>query len=217
MKLYEKVRFFSSVPYAPVFQLAEKGVLKTLQCEFESHREYQNLMYKNSKNSQALQIAAKKGYLVTREGDLISYTGIKRKLRLNRNGYLYTIISGKNKKYTLFIHQYVAYWKFGDRIFNSSIEIRHLDSNRQNNKWKNIELGSRSDNQLDTPIEIRKARSKKMVEAASKVNRKLTPEQVLYIRDSHIHGRSIIRLAREFSMAKSTMSYIINRRTYKEI
>lgn len=126
------------------------------------------------------------------------------------------IRTAKNKGYIVTLDG-MAYWKFGDSIFNSKIEIRHKDGDSKNNHWDNILLGSRSDNQLDICREFRVERAKKASNAARKVNEKLTPEQVVYIRQEYINGKSLARLAYEFDMVKSSMSLVVNRKTYKNI
>ena len=98
--------------------------------------------------------AHNKGYFIDKDGYLISHKGTKLNPRVNSKGYYNTNIRIEGKLYHLQCHTLAAYQKFGDKIFESEC-IRHLDGNRLNNKKENIEIGSRHDNSMDIPKEIR--------------------------------------------------------------
>jgi len=49
------------------------------------------------------------------------------------------------------IHKLQAYQKYGDKIFEKGIVVRHLDGNLLNNSWDNIAIGTQSDNMMDIP------------------------------------------------------------------
>lgn len=54
----------------------------------------------------------------------------------------------------------VAYMKFGDKIYEHGMVVRHLDGNHFNNCFDNIEIGTQTDNIMDIPKEIRSNHSK---------------------------------------------------------
>ena len=87
----------------------------------------------------------KKGYRVE-NNKLYSFTGNELKLRPDRNGYYRKTIRirGFNNGYPLAIHRLVAYQKYGDRLFETGIEVRHIDGNKLNNHEYNISIGTHS-------------------------------------------------------------------------
>lgn len=106
------------------------------------------------KSNDVIVFAYNKGYRVNNNGDLVSPTGIKRKLRKTPHGYFETNIRIGGKMHHLILHKLVAYQKFGERLFACDC-VRHLDGNPLNNVPENIAIGSLSDNMLDIPKEIR--------------------------------------------------------------
>lgn len=53
------------------------------------------------------------------------------------------------------VHRLQAYQKFGDKIFENKIVVRHLNGNYLDNSWDNILIGTFSDNKMDIPKENR--------------------------------------------------------------
>jgi site-specific recombinase XerC len=95
-------------------------------------------------------------------------------------------------------------------LFKEGIQVRHLDGNYLNNHFENISIGTQSDNNYDIPKIVR---IEKAMKGAAKV-RKFDKETVEAIRVEKIKGASLSFLSKKYSAAKSTMSYIINRKTY---
>jgi len=62
-------------------------------------------------------------------------------------------LKGKHTK--LFIHRFLMYVRYGNKIFNYDT-IRHLDGNKLNNSDSNLKLGSQKENMLDKPKDKRK-------------------------------------------------------------
>lgn len=53
------------------------------------------------------------------------------------------------------VHRLQAYQKFGERIYTDGLEVRHLDNTRTHNADGNIDLGTKSQNAMDKPVETR--------------------------------------------------------------
>jgi hypothetical protein len=166
------------------------------------------------KNINGVVKAYEKGYRVI-DGDVISpYDGKKRKLYLykDRKGTYrrYTFnITGENRfhKYTVNVHQLIAYQKYGNIIFNEGIEVRHIDGNSLNNKDDNIIIGSRFDNEMDKPIEIRQ----KSARSAASRRRVFTNDEIEDIRKRRREGASYGSLMSEFGIvAKSSVRFFLN-------
>lgn len=100
--------------------------------------------------------AYNKGYIVSKEGEVF-YKGKKRKLMLVSNKCKYFCFSLRKDGVTIKIkvHRLQAYQKYGDKIFNEGVVVRHLDGNSLNNHYENIAIGTQQENVLDIPKEIR--------------------------------------------------------------
>lgn len=156
-------------------------------------------------------IAFEKGYRPTLEGEILSPQKRKRKLHSDKWRYLSFGISTGTKIEKVYVHQLVAYIKYGDDIFDPNIEVRHMDGDPQSNIWENIEIGSSHDNKMDIPPKERKRRAK----VAAGFRRRLTNKEVESLRLDRQRGMSYKELMAKYSLAKSTISYIINNKTYK--
>ena len=58
-----------------------------------------------------------------------------------------------NKKITkdIFLHRIQAFKKFGYKLYNIGTEVRHMDHDKQNNSYQNIEIGTSKDNYHSSP------------------------------------------------------------------
>lgn len=152
-----------------------------------------------------------KGYRVV-DGKAINPKGKELKLWKNKKGYLSFGIRPnwieKRTVYRVYIHKLVAFQKFGEKIFETGIKIRHLDDNPINNLDYNIEIGTNHDNQMDIDPEIRLARALK----ATVKLRKFTDLQIELIRqDSKINKLTYKEIMKKWNISSlGTLSYIIN-------
>lgn len=103
-----------------------------------------------------IKIASEKGYFVNNEGEVF-YQNKKRKLYYKLKGIPYAMftIRVNNKLMKIEVHRLQAYQKFGDKIFEPGIVVRHLNGNSTDNSINNIEIGTYRDNSLDIPKEKR--------------------------------------------------------------
>ena len=118
---------------------------------------------KLTQNWRAIIYADKKGYVARKDGAIISPSGKELSLStLNniRSQYRQFGVWFEDKTCTLRVHQFVAYQKFGMKAVKADV-VRHLDGNSLNNAWKNIGIGTLSENAMDIPREVRLARAKK--------------------------------------------------------
>lgn len=145
------------------------------------------------------------GYSITKDGKCISKTG--KELKGYKKGnyqYLSTRVNG-----VMIIspfHRIQAYQKFGDKIYEDDIVVRHLDSNPLNNSWDNIEIGTHSDNMMDQPEEQR-------IKKASNANKKYSDELVLEIKEYRDLGHTYSEIMEKFNILhKGTVSNLLNSR-----
>lgn len=95
-----------------------------------------------------LVIAKGKGYKAMQDGSVVGLKGQKLKLAPQSRGYLVFSVNHNGKIRAIPVHRFVAYWKYGDALFEAEC-VRHLDGNPHNNKFENIAIGSIRDNYFD--------------------------------------------------------------------
>ena len=99
--------------------------------------------------------AYEKGYYVDKEGN-VWFNGKQRKLIPHNTGkkkpyYQFAIRLTNGKVKNVKVHKLQAYQKFGDKMFEDGIVVRHLNDNSLDNSWDNIEIGTDSDNMMIYP------------------------------------------------------------------
>jgi hypothetical protein len=181
-----------------------------------------------SVSKQAILIAWRRGYRVNRNGELISHTGRKRvcnkerKLASDSSGYMRFTVRvptrlSLHRSCRLRLHQFVAYQKFGDESLGTGIQARHSpDSDRCNNRPSNIKIGTKSDNAMDVPKEIRVRSATNAGKASAKKSRKLSNAQARSIVKQNKKGKSTRWLAAKFDVSKSVIQSITSGRRYRD-
>lgn len=153
--------------------------------------------------------AYEKGYRVDENGNCFNIKNSNKFLKgyIKNNGYIYISIRNyENKICKISIHRLQAYQKFGNKIYEEKIVIRHLDGNKLNNSFNNIEIGTQSENALDQSKEIR-------INKSSNANKKYSNELVLEIKEYYKSGHTYKETMEKFNISsKGTLSYIINNR-----
>ena len=103
------------------------------------------------------------------------------------------------------VHRMQAYQKFGDKIYNENLVVRHVNGNYLDNSLDNIELGTDSENMMDVPEEIR-------IKKASNAAKIYSDELVTTIKrfkETHTYNETM----QEYNISsKGTLYYIINKR-----
>lgn len=157
-------------------------------------------------------MAYSRGYRISDAGEAFSPKGDKLNPCFGNTGYLrFSLkVSGEPVQH-IPVHRLSAFQKFGYKIFNKGLEVRHLDNNKGNNKKANISIGTPHQNAMDIPKE---ARLQKSLVAARK-RRKFSPSELLIFLKDRERGYSLKDLSLKYGIAKSTASYIVNGKTYK--
>lgn len=150
------------------------------------------------------QIASKRGYIVTEEGKLLNPKGDIIGEYINTNGYYVTYIRVEGKKTEVYIHRLQAYQKYGDKLFEEGILVRHKGGNPLDNTWDNILIGTQSDNMMDIPEQIRIKRA----QHATSYVRKYDKQEV---RGFHKQDNSYKKTMEKFGItSKGTLHFILN-------
>lgn len=165
--------------------------------------------------NRAIICAYERGYRVLPDG---SVTGIRTKklsslARLNGYPCFGICVAWMSRSVNIYVHRLCAYQKFGDAIFSPDIQVRHLNGNRADNRFDNIAIGTMSDNCMDKPAHIRK----RAALIAGRANSPLDEQDVITIRNRLADGAIYSEIMREYGIAKSTVSYIKNRITWRDI
>lgn len=153
------------------------------------------------------QLAYKRGFRITESGDVIGPRGSVLKKRVNPNRY-YTFAVRKpkqQKNYRIGYHRYQAFQKFGTEMYKDGIVVRHLNGDCLDNSADNIAIGTRSDNSMDIPEQIRYAASLHATSFCRKHDKNK-------IREFHkTSGRSYKKTMQEFNISsKGTLHFILN-------
>ncbi|HNC58641.1 MAG TPA: HNH endonuclease signature motif containing protein [Leptospiraceae bacterium] len=121
---------------------------------------------KNPTQKEIFELLILRGYKIEKDGSVYSSTGKKLSPNKNNKGYLQfsfsIMIKGKKKNRPVRVHRFQAYVKYGDAIFEDGIQVRHLNGNKSDNTWDNLELGTQSQNAADIPKEERSGTLKKL-------------------------------------------------------
>lgn len=139
-------------------------------------------------------------------------TGKKRKLSLNKQGYLYCVISrGRKKKIFIKAHRAVAEnFVEGDK----KLVINHKDCNKTNNYFENLEFVTVYENNLH-------ARENNLVtyqHGCENHNSKFCNEDILKIRSLFENEKLKIKdIAEIFNTDSGVISRIVRRKSYKNI
>ena len=150
---------------------------------------------KFSKNEQ---FAFKKGYRITEKGEILNPQGVTLSGSMDMHKYnRFKIDLGGRNFINIRTHRLQAYQKYGDKIYEKGIEVRHLDGNPSNNHIDNIAIGSHSDNMMDKAKEVR-------VRVAQQANLKYDRDEV---RAFHAEGNSYKKIMEKFGISsKGTVS-----------
>lgn len=154
------------------------------------------------------ELASQLGYNIIKDGKVYSPWG-KEVGTHGKAGYLY--FETKDKK--VFIHRFQAYHKFGDKIYTNGMVVRHLNGNRTDNSWDNIEIGTNKDNAQDEPIEKRTRIALHANKYSVKARKKLSDEQEIELVKLRKDGYTLKMLKDRYGLKSiTTVENIIHRR-----
>jgi hypothetical protein len=143
---------------------------------------------------------------MTDDGVLLSKKGKSVKGYLNDKGYKNGSFRVKGRSKHFSFHRLQAYQKFGDLLYKDGIVVRHLDGNKLNNSWSNIDIGTHSDNHMDIPQHIRIARA---LHAASFIRKHNKVEIIAFYNACKSYKKT---MAQYNISSKGTLHFILNSR-----
>lgn len=146
--------------------------------------------------------SVERGYSVDKDGNVFNKDNKKLSIGKSKKGYLsFNIRLDKDSNPTRsFVHRLQAYQKFGDKIFEDGIVVRHLNGISTDNSYDNIDIGTYSQNSLDVPKE-------KRIRMSSQANLKYNHEAIINDRKNGLSFSQI--MAKHGISSKGTVSFII--------
>ena len=144
--------------------------------------------------------ALNKGYVVNILGEVISPKERVLKTLKSKSGYHRFTFRLNSERVTVSVHRLQAYQKYGDEMFKEGILVRHVNGDSLDNSFKNIKIGTQSDNMMDIPQEIRIQKSSHPVHNHKDI-----------IKDRE-DGMSYDNIMKKYNISsKGTISYIVNK------
>lgn len=145
------------------------------------------------------------GNVTSKKGQLIPYTDSRGYLSFSVR--IYPPIHHKKISRHLPVHRLQAYQKYGDKIFEKGIHVRHLNGNPLDNRVENILIGSASENMMDKPKEVR---SWCAINASNSI-RKFSNLEMIEIKKFHNEFKSYEKTMKKFNIgSKGTLHRILN-------
>lgn len=145
-----------------------------------------------------------RGYVVDKSGNVYNKDGKQISIGKSKKGYFsFNIRLEKGVNPTRsFVHRLQAYQKFGDKIFEAGIVVRHLNGESTDNSYENIGIGTYSDNSLDVPKE-------KRIQQSSKANLKYDHKAIINDRENGLSFNEI--MIKHGISSKGTISFILKK------
>lgn len=149
-----------------------------------------------NKQQKYLLEAYEKGYRVI-SGIAFRKDGYQMSSIKDGRGYLFF----KPNKYTpVYLHRLVAYQKYGEKIFEDGIQVRHKNNIKTDNIDSNILIGNQSQNMLDIPKKQRRINAS---------HKKYPHEEII---EYYSQVKSYKKTMDKFSISsKGTLHYILNK------
>lgn len=129
---------------------------------------------------------------------------------LNRQGYekIQVTLGGKCKE--VFTHRIQAFKKFGKKLYDKDMQVRHMNDVKTDNSINNIQLGTAKDNYQDRGQKKIKEAQKVATEASKVYSDKLVKEIKQYYKDNNNPQKQTMLKYNISSTA--TLWYILNKR-----
>jgi hypothetical protein len=116
-----------------------------------------------SKLKEVLNEVIKLGYYIDKDGTMYNPKGkvIKGCVSSKANPYLKVGLRILDySSFSLRFHKLQAFQKYGNKIFEEGIVVRHKNGDSLDNSWDNILIGTQTDNLMDIPTAVRKRMGK---------------------------------------------------------
>lgn len=164
-----------------------------------------------SKTNKAIIIMAFMGFDVTRDGEILHYKNPSCSVSI-KNGYktygfrFPSRIFGRMSA-NVSIHRFQAFKKYGGLIFDSDLQVRHLNNISLDNSWSNIGIGTAKENCQDKTNHSRMRSNKAAVKGKRDKNIERQEKVWSPIYEDRAAGLSYREISQKHGVSKSTLSY----------
>ena len=175
------------------------------------------------KNKKALLFAVFRGYYCDGRGQVFSPKGKIVNGSIGSNGYRTIGVrvifdNGKSEKCNIYVHRLQAYQKYGDKIFDKGVVVRHKNNIKTDNEYSNILVGSYSDNYFDNSEEIKNrilTGSNKGIDSARIANLKYDDNLIKSVGDFVYGGMNLVKDAIDkYNIPSSSITRVL--KSYRE-
>lgn len=172
------------------------------------------LTYKQMQsNREWLLFAYELGYRVLCDGTLVNSSGKALSTKGKGSaGYPGFCVQRARKKKIVLVHRLAGLQKYGPKIFEPGMVVRHLNDDPTDNSWDNICLGTQGDNVRDA---FRNGRCRLTEGLSNRKLRKLSFSEAEGIRRDRIIGMSWRALSTKYGVSSSVARSIVAGVTYK--
>lgn len=122
---------------------------------------------------------------------------------LNTQGYRKIQITFKGKKIMVFIHRIQAFKKYGKKLYEEGIQVRHLNDIKKDNSWENIAIGTAKDNYQDRGQKFIEKQQKLATQASIKYNKELIQQAKQYYEKTN----NLKETAEKFNIPAPSLHY----------
>jgi hypothetical protein len=152
-----------------------------------------------------------KGYKIFKNGTILNKDGSLKKLGENSNGYLVADLYENGKRERVLVHRLIAKL-FIPNTKNRPV-VNHIDGNKHNNHYKNLQWTTHSENNKHAY----RAGLKKPIKNP-KFNAKLSVDDVRKIKLMLLNGEQTkAAIGRKFGVTKTTICYISKGKAWKDV
>jgi len=142
-------------------------------------------------------------YLISSDGKVFGKHNIEIKQRLNADGYpVVTLGNKKIRRFSQRVHRLVCEC-FVENPFGKP-EVNHIDGNKQNNNYTNLEWATRSE-QMQHAFKLGLKTNKGICNGRAKLSELDIPE----IKKLKNEGMEIASIARKFGVGWTTISHVL--------
>ncbi len=169
-----------------------------------------------SNSRRKLLLAYSKGYRVF-NGKVVSPKGKTLSVYIPKSGRPYPRFSiyFEGRPASVDVHRLASYQKFGDAMFETGVEVRHLNVNPQDFSFDNLALGSPTENALDIPDGLRSSRSSVGGKIGGRKNRVFAKDQIFSILDD-LASMSQKEVAEKYQVSTRVINNISRGQSYNE-
>lgn len=156
-----------------------------------------------SKLKLVLENITKRGYRINVDGVVTNPYGKIIKGSVYDNYQKFSVRTKTTSSFPVRHHKFQAYIKYGDKIFDKGIVVRHLNGDSLDNSYNNIAIGTQSENMMDRDEESRKNHSRKTY-----ITEDLGNE---IINDRYNNTMSHRALSKKYNIPKSTIQDFLSK------